>query len=311
MVKLDCLDEYRLFKTVKGFDPRYLSHYIYFPVLARKLNDYRLTKLFEDKGLQGFIVNSNIRSPKVYTRRIDGEYYNSSMNQVSLGEVIAECVGKDLIIKDSKDSSGGKGISKITSPKANIDTIKADFDSRNGDFVVQECISQSSEMAKFNPSSINTFRITTLYLNGKYSLCNICLRMGRNGSSVDNWGSGGIMIGVNPDGELKDVGYDIQLNKYESSNGVKFKGQIIKEMPYILQQVEKAHKNYFSLCKFIGWDICIDENNEPVLIELNSSQPGVIGEQICNGPIFGDRTEEVIEYCKSKKFEYNRALFRY
>lgn len=300
-----------MFKTVKGFDPRYLSHFIYLPVLARKLNDYRLTKLFEDKGLQGFIVNSNIRSPKVYTRRIDGEYYNSSMNQVSFNEAVAECVDRNLIIKDSKDSSGGKGISKISSSKANIDRIKADFDSRNGDFVVQECISQSLEMAKFNPSSINTFRITTLYLNGKYSLCNICMRMGREGSTVDNWGSGGIIIGVNTDGSLKDTAYDIRLNKYKSSNGITFKGQVIKEIPSILKEIEIAHKNYFSLCKFIGWDICIDENNEPVLIELNSSQPGVIGEQICNGPIFGDRTEEVIEYCRSKKFEYNRALFRY
>lgn len=233
------------------------------------------------------------------------------MNQVSFNEAVAECVDRNLIIKDSKDSSGGKGISKISSSKANIDRIKADFDSRNGDFVVQECISQSLEMAKFNPSSINTFRITTLYLNGKYSLCNICMRMGREGSTVDNWGSGGIIIGVNTDGSLKDTAYDIRLNKYKSSNGITFKGQVIKEIPSILKEIEIAHKNYFSLCKFIGWDICIDENNEPVLIELNSSQPGVIGEQICNGPIFGDRTEEVIEYCRSKKFEYNRALFRY
>lgn len=79
----------------------------------------------------------------------------------------------------------------------------------------------------------------------------------------------------------------------------------------MLKDIETAHKNQFSLCKFIGGDICFNEQNEPVVIELNSSQPGVIGEQLCTGPIFGDRTEEVLEYCSKKKFKYQRSLFSY
>ena len=38
-----------------------------------------------------------------------------------------------------------------------------------------------------------------------------------------------------------------------------------------------------------------------IIIELNSSQPGVIGEQLCTGPIFGDRTHEVLDYCSKKE----------
>lgn len=56
----------------------------------------------------------------------------------------------------------------------------------------------------------------------------------------------------------------------------------------------------FLTLQFIGWDVCFNEKNEPVIIELNSSQPGVFGEQICTGPIFGVRTQEVIDYCKRK-----------
>lgn len=261
--------------------------------------------------MQGFLVNSNIQSPTVYTRRINGEYYNGNMNQISEHEALEECIGHIVIVKDSKDSSGGKGVKKMSINKDNLKGLESEFHSRTQDFVVQECLEQAEEMAKFNPSSINTFRITTLYLNGKYSLLNINLRMGKQNSTVDNWGVGGIIVGVNPDGLLKPFGYDIQLNKYYSSNGIKFEGTIIKEMPYILKEVEKAHKNYFSLCKLIGWDICIDSNCNPVMIEVNSSQPGIIGEQLCNGPIFGDRTQEVVEYCKSKKFSYNRSILNY
>ena len=51
-------------------------------------------------------------------------------------------------------------------------------------------------------------------------------------------------------------------------------------------------------------NIVKDEKGEPIIIELNGSQPGVIGEQLVAGPIFGNRTQEVIDYCKSKKFSY-------
>ena len=53
------------------------------------------------------------------------------------------------------------------------------------------------------------------------------------------------------------------------------------------------------------------EQNEPIVIELNSSQPGVIGEQLCTGPIFGDRTHEVLDYCSKKEFKYQRSVFTY
>ena len=72
----------------------------------------------------------------------------------------------------------------------------------------------------------------------------------------------------------------------------------------ILALVEKAHCESFSICKFIGWDIAINSDGVPILVELNSSQPGVIGEQLVAGPIFGDRTQEVIDYCKLKRFSY-------
>lgn len=46
----------------------------------------------------------------------------------------------------------------------------------------------------------------------------------------------------------------------------------------------------------IGLDICLDENNEPVLIEVNLLEPGILYEQLCTGPIFGERTNEVLDY---------------
>lgn len=307
-------DELGLFKKHRGFDPRYMSHYFYLPIIAHKLNNYHYTKLYEHKSLQGHLVKGELKSPFCFVRCIDQEYYDNGMNQLSRQQAIDICIKQDcLIVKDSVGSSGGQSVEKImlceyTDKKRQIERI---FNERKHDFVVQECIKQHPSMARFNESSINTFRITTLYLNAKFSICSIVLRLGKKGMAVDNWGAGGIMIGVNLDGKIDEYGYDIRLQKFCDYNGVVFKDEVIDQMPSLIARIEKAHKNQFSLCKFIGWDICFNQDNEPVIIELNSSQPGVIGEQLCTGPIFGERTEEVIDYCKKKKFYYNKALFSY
>ena len=187
--------------------------------------------------------------------------------------------------------------------------VSSILESRKRDFVIQECVEQNVDMARFNPSSINTFRITTLYLNGVFSVLSIILRFGKQGMTVDNWGSGGILVGVGNDGQLYDKGYDINLNEFEEYNGVYFSHTRLKQIPSILKAVEYEHTTNFSLCKLIGWDICIDSRNEAVVIEVNASQPGVIGEQLCTGPIFGDRTLEVVDYCAHKKLVYNHIVF--
>lgn len=306
--------ELGLFKKHRGFDPRYMSHYFYLPIIAHKLNNYHYTKLFEHKSLLGHIANSELNTPYCYVRCIDQEYYDNEMNQISRQQAIEFCVRQDtLIVKDSVDSSGGKSVEKINminvkDRKKEIERILAE---RKCDFVIQESISQHPSMSKFNESSINTLRVTTLYMNGQFSVCSIILRHGKKEIAVDNWGAGGIIIGVSCDGRLNEYGYDIKLNKYEGYNGVTYRNEVINQVPLLLKKIETAHKNQFSICKFIGWDICFNQDGEPIVIEVNSSQPGVIGEQLCTGPIFGDRTQEVIDYCKKKEFNYNKFLFRY
>ena len=272
--------------------------------------------MLEHKSLLGYLVKGTLKFPYCYVRCIDGEYYDDKMLQISQEQVINNCIKEGaLVVKDSEDSAGGKSVELLRLADLDDDKRRCEIQrilaERKRDFVIQECIKQHPSFAKFNHTSINTLRVTTLYLNGKYTTLSIVLRLGQEGMKVDNWGSGGIMVGVSNTGHLSKVGYDIQLNTFTEYNGIKFDNQIIHQVPSLLKDIETAHKNQFSLCKFIGWDICFNEQNEPVVIELNSSQPGVIGEQLCTGPIFGDRTEEVLEYCSKKKFKYQRSLFSY
>lgn len=308
-------EEFEYYKFYKGFDANFVSHYFYLPLISHRLNNYHYTKFLEHKSLLGNILGKSIKFPKNVICSIDNEFYDGQMRQISLSDAVKLCLPhKSLIVKNSLENGGGRSLIKMNltgNIKIDAVALEKEFSSRKVDFVAQELVEQHSSMSKFNPTSINTFRITTLYLNGVFSVQSIVLRIGKKDMHVDNWGSGGIMIGVQNDGRLNKFGWDIKMNKFYEHNGISFKDVIIEQMPSLLKCVENAHKKEFQLSKFIGWDICIDKNNEPVAIEVNTSQPGIFGEQLCTGPIFGNRTQEVIDYLKQKPFSYNKFLMRY
>ena len=81
--------------------------------------------------------------------------------------------------------------------------------------------------------------------------------------------------------------------------------------PDLIKQVEEAHKHQFPLCKYIGWDMIIDRNGKPVCFEINSCQIGQLTFQLSAGPTFCELTLDVIDYCKTKKLYFNKALFKY
>ena len=47
------------------------------------------------------------------------------------------------------------------------------------------------------------------------------------------------------------------------------------------------------ICKIASWDFCINENGEPIFIEVNLKYPSTMLTQILYGSIFGDRTEKL------------------
>ena len=316
-IELTSFKELEVLKYFNGFDPRYVSHHMYLPLLSRRLNNYHYTKFFEDKGVLGKLSDSGIQFPYCLVRCIDGEFYDNDLHQISHEQAGKLCLdyGQNLIFKISRESSGGHGIRKLKL-KEMTDTekpsaVKELLSTPAKDYVVQKCIEQSAVMSQFNESSVNTFRIITLYLNGKVTLCYTLLRIGQKGSDVDNMCSGGIGVGVEADGKIHKYGYNYALDKLDVFNGVVFDGKRIEHLPSIINQILETHKKCFPLCKFIGWDVCINERNEPVIIELNSSQPEIFVGQLNNGPVFGERTQEVIDYIKTKPFIDNKALMGY
>ena len=156
--------EFEMFKKIYGFDARFLTHSIYLPVVARLLKDFKYTKIFEDKGLCGYIKSTNIKFPKCYIRRIGANYYDDGMRQMSFEQAIEKCIDQEeVFIKPSHETSGGKGAKLLKLKKLPLEykqgVLGKELIDRTNDYVVQEVIKQHPIMAQFNPTSVNTFRI--------------------------------------------------------------------------------------------------------------------------------------------------------
>ena len=151
-------------------------------------------------------------------------------------------------------------------------------------------------MASLSGGSVNTIRMLTLNLNGKFTLLSAFLRMGPVGSFTDNVCGGGMRCGIDADGNFCEFGYLQSFEKtLTSPNGTSLKGLKIDNFDKITKLLEKLSYN-FQQMHLIGWDIAIREDGEPVVIEVNLDSCVLPTHQLFNGPIFGNRTQEVMDY---------------
>lgn len=125
-----------------------------------------------------------------------------------------------------------------------------------------------------------------------------CFKIGAQGSKVDNIGAGGAMVGIDSTGHFYEKGFLMNGQVVTEFNGIQLKGVAIQGYKKVEELALNLHSKIAHI-HIIGWDIALDIEDEPVLIEANATWPGITIEQLCTGPIFGSRTHEVIEYCKA------------
>ena len=291
---------HQMFKTLSHFDARFVSDEYYYPIIVRGLNPLSSAVAFEHKAYYP-LVYRDIPQPKFFVNRINGIWYDSEYRIISKEnafDILKSC--QQFIIKPTHDSCQGKNVKKISSNDSRLEEFVNEY---GDDFIAQEVLQQCDITARFNPSSLNSFRLTTLNINGEVSLCTILFRCGQGDICVDNGGAGGLMAGVSENGAMTEYAYDKNYKRFVSTkNGVKFGDVLVPNMANVVDSVLSWHSKYMIHSGIVGWDIAIDKNNRPVMIEVNLQYPGIQFEQLCIGrPLFGDRTREVIEYVLKKK----------
>ena len=131
--------------------------------------------------------------------------------------------------------------------------------------------------------------------------------MGVNGNKLDNASQGGLFCGINEDGTLKKYAYNKKGDAVTvHPQGAVFSDCRIPSFDKCKTLVIKLSNRFLRIAKLISWDLSIDEEGNPVLIEVNLCYGGTDIHQIANGPLYGDKTEEILDkvFRQSKKYSF-------
>lgn len=283
-----------------GYSAFYIPDDVWYNIILPYYNNRILAQQIDDKCLYDIFLG-NFSMPKSVLRIIDGRIYDDNFNIISCESAtrILRELRKDLLIKPSVFTCGGWGIKLVSELNLeDVSEIKKEYPNA----IVQKIVKQSECLARLNGSSLNTIRVSTLIMDdGSIHIPAAVIRMGTNGSLVDNACSGGVFVGIDVDsGSLKEFGYSRATGKYQRftehpNSRTIFKGYKILGFNKIIDAIKKNAK-YLPKTRLLGWDFTLDINNSPVMIEVNIEEHELEMMQLANGPYFGsyELTESVL-----------------
>lgn len=279
------------------FDARYVPNELHYYFVERKFINFEYLRAFTDKNYYS-VLFPNVKQPTVVIKKICGYYYKNDFERISLDEAVSLCEAayeKGIVIKPSIHSWGGRNIVFLRKGDKSKEQLKQFLIDFGNNYVVQEIFKQHPDLAKIHSESVNTMRIITMLLNGKVEVLSACLRMGVGKSQVDNFSQGGVGCGIEASGRLKPVGYDRYGKKVlVHPDGFKFENCVVPSFDKVIETIKTAQMRVpqFGVA---SWDFTVDEMGDPVFIEYNIGQGGIDIHQYNNGPLYGDKTEEVIK----------------
>ena len=279
------------------FDPHIIPADLYYTDIYYSLNDSRYDDVLDNKFFSEYFVKG-IKKAHTIVKYGNGLFLTDDFELITKEEAL-EIINKygKVLIKPT-DTGQGKGIELLDFNK-NYDEAVKSFEEKisDGDFIVQELIKQSDQLARFNSSSVNTIRVISLIVDNKVEILSKILRVGSKGSFIDNYSQGGMSRPIDDEGVLKTYAFVKENKVYVDNEGNQLTEEKIIGYDKIIEEIKKYHKRIPHL-RMIGWDFAIDQDYEPVFIEYN----GYVGEnQREDGPAFNKFTEKVLDYYYDKK----------
>ena len=253
--------------------------------IIRNYNDRSKMDIFDDK----------IRFNELFTDFIGREWLDLRKATAEDFENFLKKYGS--IIVKPYDGICGKGIEKINYSDVTDAGELYNKLKENNQLLVENYLIQHHEMARINPSSVNTMRMFTFCKDGKSNLLQTIVKFGNNGV-VDNFHSGGMYAFADENGcvftpalDKADMVY--KKHPYTGENILGFNVPMYKEAKEL---VEKAALVVESM-GYVGWDVAVTEDG-PVIIEGNA-YPGIFQPR----PSFTESHEGILPlYRKYMKF---------
>lgn len=276
------------------FDVRYMPVDMYYSFIDPYFNNWRIAPVIDNKCLY-YQLFKDTEQPKAVFFRMNNIWTDANKRLVDFSEIMRSIhTYPELVMKQANDSEGGHGVFFIHGENMEEQFISAS-ETIKKDIVVQDSIKQHSVVKSVNPTSINTIRVLSLLSQTGVKICSVILRMGVNGSRVDNISQGGICCGIDQSGRLKNPAYNYKGEVFYShpTSGVHFSDIVIPNYEKVLRLVADTHPCIPDF-RLVSWDIAIDDEGTPLLVEANLCYGELNLHQLCNGPVFGDDTQTIL-----------------
>lgn len=286
------------------YSEKYIPASIYNSEILYRLNNNRFGLPYADKSFYDTLF-PNINRPRTIIKNMNGCFFDSC-NPISEKKAEEICYNLDkVVVKPSLEGHWGIGVNLFHTENGFIPELKIQvndlFHQYKKNFIIQEKLEQHPDIAKLNPTSVNTIRVMSYRtIDKEIKIIYAVIRIGRKDKVVDNETAGGIKADIDlQTGRIKGVAFGSPTEKTmpKTDSGEILNDYLIPSFPSVLEFVKGLHERlpYFNL---IGWDIAVDKEGNPMLIEWNRAAEL---SQVAHGPAFGDYTEEILSVVKREK----------
>lgn len=276
------------------FTKEYVPNNLYHCELIPKANRFRYQLAYRDKNMFDLLLPGENVVHSIL-KKMNGYFYYEG-EPVTEAEAVSLCSNLESVIIKPARNSEGRGV-QFFSAKDGITTlggktVKQLFADYKKDFLIQETVKQHRDMAALNPTSVNTLRILSYRSGMEILIVYSVIRIGHQGSVVDNQMAGGISTAITKDGKLDRVAFSgfSKDDIVKTDTGIVLEGYQIPSYDKAIAMVKRMHMKlpFFNI---VGWDVAIQEDGEPVLIEYNLN-PGLSQSAFKSG--MGEYTERII-----------------
>lgn len=284
------------------YSEKYIPASIYNSEIIYRLNKFQFRHAYVDKGFYDTLF-PDINRPKTIIKNINGYYYDDC-HPLSLEEAIESCSDlNEAIIKPTLEGTWGQGVKLIKTENGMIPSLNCSvqdlFKEYKRSFIIQERFEQHDDIAKLNPTSLNTMRVMSYRRGNEIVILYAVIRIGRLNQVIDNETAGGIKADIDlQTGRIKGVAFGSPKEPLmpKTDVGTVLDGYQMPCFQKVLDLVKEMHLRlpYFNL---IGWDMSVDKNGDPALIEWNRAAEL---SQVAHGPAFGECTDEILSIVKKR-----------
>jgi len=276
------------------FSKEYVPTNLYHCEILPRANMHPFNDAYGDKNMCDVLFPKDKVAHNVL-KNMNGYYYLEG-EPVSEEKALAFCQNLDDVVIKPSMSYSGQGVQslEVKDGKTNIDGMTIDqlFKKYDKNWLIQKKVKQHAGMGALNPTSVNTLRILSYRSGMEVIIVYTVIRIGRMGQVIDNQCAGGISTTVTKDGKLGKYafgGYSTD-NVEKTDSGVVLGGYQIPSFDKAMAFVKELHC-YLPFFNLVGWDVAIQENGEPILIEWNT-RPGLSQSAFYSG--MGENTERII-----------------